>query len=85
MSQLKKDFSSKFLTIYLILIKIGEKTSLCPHNQFLGYMLPEPKSFNWILLSYYITNSTNIGIDNFAALGIHFDVSAITTAFVLFR
>ena len=46
MSQLKKDFSSKFLTIYLILIKIGEKTSLCPHNQFLGYMLPEPKSFN---------------------------------------
>ena len=83
MSQLKKDFSSKFLSIYLI-IKIGEKTSLCPHNQFLGYMLPEPKSFNWILLSYYITNSTNIGIDNFAALGIHFDVSAITTAFVLF-
>ena len=46
MSQLNKDFSSKFLSIYLILIKIGEKTSLCPHNQFLGYMLPEPKSFN---------------------------------------
>ena len=41
----EKRFFSKFLSIYLI-IKIGKKTSLCPHNQFLGYMLPEPKSFN---------------------------------------